>query len=260
MVDRQLFQLETVKDKMNKVNILGIEFDNYSLEEFKDRLINRLNNKLSTMVVTANPEIVMAANKDPKFMKIIRQDADLVTADGIGIVLGGKMLKTPMKERVTGYDLFTWLLEVANLRKLRVYLIGATPAVMKITKEKVAEVYPGVELVGAEDGYFKDDLTTVAKRIEKAKPDMIFAAIGFPRQEQLISLLRQKQVPAIMMGVGGSFDVFSGAVRRAPEVFQKTHLEWLYRLITNPTRFKRMLALPEFVVEVEKSKKQKNKK
>ena len=171
MVDRQLFQLETVKDKMNKVNILGIEFDNYSLEEFKDRLINRLNNKLSTMVVTANPEIVMAANKDPKFMKIIRQDADLVTADGIGIVLGGKMLKTPMKERVTGYDLFTWLLEVANLRKLRVYLIGATPAVMKITKEKVAKVYPGVELVGAEDGYFKDDLTTVAKRIEKAKPD-----------------------------------------------------------------------------------------
>ena len=95
---------------MNKVSILGIEFDNYSLEEFKDRLINRLNNKISTMVVTANPEIVMAANKDPKFMELIKKDADLVTADGIGIVLGGKMLKTPIKERVTGYDLFTWLL------------------------------------------------------------------------------------------------------------------------------------------------------
>ena len=82
---------------MNKVSILGIEFDNYSLEEFKDRLINRLNNKISTMVVTANPEIVMAANKDPKFMELIKRDADLVTADGIGIVLGGKMLKTPVK-------------------------------------------------------------------------------------------------------------------------------------------------------------------
>ncbi|WP_270458305.1 WecB/TagA/CpsF family glycosyltransferase [Lactobacillus gasseri] len=242
---------------MNKVSILGIEFDNYSLEEFKDRLINRLNNKISTMVVTANPEIVMAANKDPKFMELIKRDADLVTADGIGIVLGGKMLQTPVKERVTGYDLFTWLLHVGNLRKLRVYLIGATPAVMKVTKEKIAKDYPGIELVGAEDGYFKDDLQTVANRIENAKPDMVFAAIGFPRQEELISLLRQAEVPAVMMGVGGSFDVFSGAVKRAPEVFQKTHLEWFYRLITNPTRFKRMLALPEFVVEVEKSKKQK---
>lgn len=242
---------------MNKVSILGIEFDNYSLEEFKDRLINRLNNKVSTMVVTANPEIVMAANKDPKFMELIKKDADLVTADGIGIVLGGKMLKTPVKERVTGYDLFTWLLHVGNLRKLRVYLIGATPAVMKITKAKIAKDYPGIELVGAEDGYFKDDLKTVAKRIENTEPDLVFAAIGFPRQEELISLLRQAKVPAIMMGVGGSFDVFSGAVKRAPEVFQKTHLEWFYRLITNPTRFKRMLALPEFVVEVEKSKKQK---
>ena len=128
---------------------------------------------------------------------------------------------------------------------------------MKVTKEKIAKDYPGIELVGAEDGYFKDDLQIVANRIENAKPDMVFAAIGFPRQEELISLLRQAEVPAVMMGVGGSFDVFSGAVKRAPEVFQKTHLEWFYRLITNPTRFKRMLALPEFVVEVEKSKKQK---
>lgn len=258
MVSKDRFRLEMVKKQsMNKVSILGIEFDNYSLEEFKDRLINRLNNKVSTMVVTANPEIVMAANKDPKFMELIKRDADLVTADGIGIVLGGKMLKTPVKERVTGYDLFTWLLHVGNLRKLRVYLIGATPAVMKVTKEKIAKDYPGIELVGAEDGYFKDDLQTVANRIENSKPDMVFAAIGFPRQEELISLLRQAEVPAVMMGVGGSFDVFSGAVKRAPELFQKTHLEWFYRLITNPTRFKRMLALPEFVVEVEKSKKQK---
>jgi N-acetylglucosaminyldiphosphoundecaprenol N-acetyl-beta-D-mannosaminyltransferase len=102
---------------MNKVSILGIEFDNYSLEEFKDRLINRLNNKVSTMVVTANPEIVMAANKDPKFMELIKRDADLVTADGIGIVLGGKMLKTPVKERVTGYDLFTLAFACGKFKK-----------------------------------------------------------------------------------------------------------------------------------------------
>ena len=245
---------------MSRVNILGIEFDNYSLEEFKDRLISRLNNKLSTMLVTANPEIVRAANQDPKFMNLITKNAELITPDGIGIVLGGKMLKKPLKERVTGYALFTWLLQVGKLRKLRVYLIGAKPEVMRITKEKIARDYPGIELVGAEDGYFKDDLKTVAKRFEESSPDMVFAAIGFPRQEELISILRQAKVPAIMMGVGGSFDVFSGVVKRAPEVFQKTHLEWFYRLITNPTRFKRMLALPEFVVEVEKSKKENKRK
>lgn len=240
---------------MNKVKVLGVDFDNYSLEEFKNEFISRLNNHLSTMIVTANPEIVMAANKDRNFMNIIQHDADYVTADGIGIVLAGKMQKTPIAERVTGYDLFTWFLYIANLRKLKVYLIGAKPEVIMTTKEKLAKDYPDIQVVGAEDGYFKDDLNTVAKRIEAAKPDMVFAAIGFPRQEQLISIMRRDNLPAIMMGVGGSFDVFSGKVKRAPVAFQKSHLEWFYRLVTNPTRFKRMMVLPQFVVEVQKNKK-----
>lgn len=240
---------------MNKVKVLGVDFDNHSLEEFKNEFINRLNNHLSTMIVTANPEIVMAANRDKSFMNIIQHDADYVTADGIGIVLAGKMQNTPVIERVTGYDLFTWFLYVANLRGLRVYFIGAKPEVIKATKEKLSKNYPNIQVVGAEDGYFKDNLNTVAKRIEMAKPDMVFAAIGFPRQEQLISIMRRHNLPAIMMGVGGSFDVFSGKVKRAPIAFQKLHLEWFYRLITNPTRFKRMLVLPQFVVEVQKDKK-----
>lgn len=243
---------------MNKVNVLGVNFDNQSLEEFKNEFISRLNNHLSTMIVTANPEIVMAANQDRNFMKIIQEDADYITADGIGIVLAGKMQKTPVKERVTGYDLFLWLLQVANLRKLKTYLIGAKPEVIAATKEKLAKDYPDIQLVGAEDGYFKDDLATVAKRIEASQPDMVFAAIGFPRQEQLISILRKDNLPAIMMGVGGSFDVFSGKTKRAPEAFQRAHLEWFYRLITEPTRFKRMMVLPQFVLEVQKSKKTKN--
>ena len=177
-----------------------------------------------------------------------------MTADGIGIVLAGKMQKTPLAERVTGYDLFTWFLYIANLRKLKVYLIGAQPDVIEATKIKLAKDYPEIKLVGAEDGYFKDDLNTVAKRIEATNPDMVFAAIGFPRQEELISIMRKDNLPAIMMGVGGSFDVFSGKVKRAPVAFQKSHLEWFYRLITNPTRFKRMMVLPQFVVEVQKNK------
>lgn len=242
---------------MPKVDVLGVDFDNYSLEEFKNQFISRMNNHLSTMIVTANPEIVMLAQQDPKFMKLLQTSPDFITADGIGIVLAGKMQKTPMKERVTGYDLFTWFMQVASLRHLRVYLVGAKPEVIAAVKVKIAKQYPGIVLVGAEDGYFKEDLPTMAKKIEETKPDMVFAAIGFPKQEKLISILRKDNVPAIMMGVGGSFDVFSGQVKRAPEAFQKTHLEWFYRLITNPTRFKRMLALPKFVVEVQKDKKNK---
>ena len=237
---------------MNKVNVLGVNFDNYSFEEFQNELISRINNHLSTFIVTANPEIVMLARDNKNFKNIINNEADYVTADGIGIVLAGKMQKTPIQERVTGYDLFTWLLDVANLRKLRVYLIGAKPEVIKAVEEKINLKYPQIELVGCEDGYFKDDLNTVADRIKK--PDMVFAAICFPRQEELISILRRQKLPAVMMGVGGSFDVFSGQTKRAPEVFQRAHLEWFYRLVTEPTRIKRMMFLPEFVIEVQKNK------
>ncbi|MBP2058423.1 N-acetylglucosaminyldiphosphoundecaprenol N-acetyl-beta-D-mannosaminyltransferase [Lactobacillus colini] len=240
---------------MNKVKVLGIDFDNYSLSEFKNEFISRLNNHLSTMIVTANPEIVMAANQDHEFMEIIQRDADYVTADGIGIVLAGKMQNTPIAERVTGYDLFTWFLHVANLRGMKVYLIGAKPEVITATEARIAQDYPNIKVVGAQDGYFKDDLNTVAQKIELTKPDMVFAAIGFPRQEKLIAIMRRDNLPAMMMGVGGSFDVFSGKVKRAPELFQKSHLEWFYRLITNPTRLKRMMVLPKFVIEVKKNKK-----
>lgn len=237
---------------MNKVNVLGINFNNFTLEEFKKEFIRRLNNHRSTLIVTANPEIVMAAKNDREYFEVIKRDADYVTADGIGIVLAGKMQKQPIKERVTGYDLFTWFLKIANLRSLKIYLVGAKAEVLEKTKKKITKNYPNIQLVGAEDGYFKDNLETVAKRIEKTKPDMVFAALGFPRQEKLLAILRKKRLPALMMGVGGSFDVFSGVVKRAPESFQSLHLEWFYRLLTNPTRLKRMLVLPKFVVEVEK--------
>ena len=109
-------------------------------------------------------------------------------------------------------------------------------------------------MVGAEDGYFKEDLDLVARRIQRTQPDLVFAALGFPKQEKLLSILRKNATPALMMGIGGSLDVFSGQVKRAPEVFQKAHLEWFYRLVTNPTRFKRMLVLPRFVMKVHKNK------
>jgi N-acetylglucosaminyldiphosphoundecaprenol N-acetyl-beta-D-mannosaminyltransferase len=239
---------------MSKVPILGVEFDNLDFHEFQNEFISRLNNHLSTLVVTANPEIVMAAREDPYFMRIINEDADFVTPDGIGVVKAAQMLKTPLKERVTGYDLFVWLMQVADLRGLRVYLLGAKPEVIAAVRVKVANDYPGINLVGAYDGYFQDSLEDEAKKIAATQPDLVFAAIGYPRQEELLAILRRSDVPALMMGVGGSFDAFSGAVKRAPKVVQRVHMEWFYRLVKNPSRFKRSLVLPKFVAEVRRAK------
>lgn len=240
---------------MVKINILGVGFDKYSLSEFETKFLDRLKKRQSTLIVTANPEIVMTAKDDPSYRDIINNVADYVTADGIGIVKAARMLGKRLPERVTGYDLFTWFLDTANKDKLRVYLIGAKPEVIQAVEKKVKSEYPDIDLVGCEDGYFKDSLETVASRIKAAQPDLVFAALGFPKQERLLAILREEGLAATMMGVGGSFDVFSGMAKRAPKAFQDAHLEWFYRLLKEPTRIGRMMVLPKFVVEVKKSKK-----
>lgn len=239
---------------MGKVDILGVNFDDLTLKQFKSEFTNRIKNKKSTFIVTANPEIVMTARDDEDYKSIINNVADYVTADGIGIVKGARMLKKNIPERVTGYDLFIWFLKEADQNKLRIYLIGAKPEVIHAVQSKVKRECPGIKLVGAEDGYSKDSLENIANRIEKTSPDMVFAALGFPKQEKMLSILRRRNLPAILMGVGGSFDVFSGKAKRAPEFFQKAHLEWFYRLLKEPSRIGRMMVLPKFVMEVKKSK------
>ena len=240
---------------MTKVNVLGVSFDNKSFNQFQNEFVGRINAHQSTFIVTANPEIVMSANENPEFMKILTYDADYITADGIGVVKASRILGEPLKERVTGYDLFSWLMKLANERSLRVYLIGARPEVIHAIQGKIARDYSDIQLVGAEDGYFKEDLELVAYQIERTEPDLVFAALGSPRQEQLLSVLRRNLLPALMMGVGGSFDVFSGKVKRAPQIWQTIHLEWFYRLLKNPSRVKHMMVLPHFVHAVYQSKK-----
>lgn len=237
-----------------KVDILGVKFNNYSLKGYQNEIIRRLDNKLSTFIVTANPEIVMAANENPVFMKLINQDADFVTADGIGIIKAANILNKPISERVTGYDLFTWLLDIANKKKNKVYFIGAKEEVIDDLGKRIQKEYPDIEIVGLKNGYFKDKLDIIARDISKTKPDMVFAALGYPKQEQLLDILRKQELPAIMMGVGGSFDVFSGHAKRAPKVWQDFHIEWVYRFLKEPSRFRRFLALPRFIEEVYRSK------
>jgi N-acetylglucosaminyldiphosphoundecaprenol N-acetyl-beta-D-mannosaminyltransferase len=238
---------------LDNVNVLGMNFAKFNMAQTVAYITGRTAKHQGTFVVTANPEIVMYAKDHPDYAALIKKHADLITADGIGIIKGAAMLGTPLPERVTGYDLLHELLRNANAQSQRVYLIGAKANVNAMAVQKVREQYPQVQIVGARDGYFNLDDASVRQAIIDAKPDIVFAALGFPRQEQFLADLQPELTEAVLMGVGGSFDVLSGLTKRAPVWMQNAHLEWFYRLLKEPTRLGRMMVLPKFLIEVKKS-------
>ncbi|MCY9138661.1 WecB/TagA/CpsF family glycosyltransferase [Peribacillus frigoritolerans] len=237
------------------VEILTIPFIDSNMEEFMNGMIYpRLMNQEKTFVVTANPEIVEYANEHQDYKDIIIS-ADYITPDGVGIIMASKWLNQPLQERITGFDLMNELFRVADEKALKVYLLGAEESVIEAAALKVKELYPGLELVGYNHGYIdiKDD--TLPKSIAELEPDIILTALGFPRQEKWVSRHYALFNKGLFMGVGGSFDVLAGKVNRAPVFWQKMRLEWLYRLIQQPSRWKRMLALPRFVLKVRRLRK-----
>lgn len=238
----------------NRVNILGTGFDNFTEKQFRKYLSDDLDARANKFIVTANPEIVLSARKDSKFLQVIN-NADYVIPDGIGIIKGAKSLGTPLHERITGFDTLQYLIQTANRKQLKVYLLGAKPEVIQASADKIKKDYPQVDLVGYHDGYFKDDAPIVSEIAEK-KPNIVLVALGYSKQEFFIEKYRHN-ADAIWIGVGGSFDVFSGTKKRAPKVIQKLNLEWFYRLVKEPTRIGRMLAIPKYMNLINKEKKQK---
>lgn len=207
-----------------------------------------------TFVVTANPEIVMHANADIHFKQLL-QRATYITADGIGIVKAAKQLGQPLPERVTGYDTMLQLLNIANNEQKKVYFLGAKEEILAQMTDKIKETYPNLIIAGLHHGYFDLHDESIVKNIQEAEPDFVFVALGFPRQEQWIDMHMNSFKKGIFMGVGGSFDVISGNVKRAPQIWQTLHIEWVYRLLSQPSRWRRMLAIPRFMVEIRRKKK-----
>lgn len=234
---------------LERVHILGVPFVNTTRKQFVETLHQHILQKEKAFVVTANPEIVMKANTDLHYKKIIQQ-ADYITADGIGVVKAGQLLNTPLPERVTGYELMIDLLALANERAYRVYLLGAAEETLQKTIKNMQHTYPKVKLVGSHHGFFDWNSSHIQQEIEEKKPDLIFVALGVPRQEQWIAEHIETFEKGIFIGVGGSFDVIAGTVKRAPVAWQKANLEWLYRIIKQPSRLKRSLALPRFALKV----------
>ena len=228
---------------MSRTEILGVGFDAVTADEAADRAL-ALMERRGAYLCTPNPEIVMAARRDPEVMAAIN-GADLVLPDGVGVVWAAKRLGTPLPERVAGIDL---LAAVLDRMSGSVYVLGGKPGVAEKAAENIAAAHPNVSVAGARDGYFTDELALTAE-LGETRPDLLLVCLGAPKQELWMAAHRGLPV-GLMAGLGGAVDVLAGAAERAPLWWREHSLEWLYRLLRQPSRLKRQWSLLEFVREV----------
>lgn len=233
---------------METVNILGVHVNKYTMKQAVERASSLMDTENLSMIFTPNSEIILYASNNPKFAEVLNK-GDMVIPDGIGVVYGSKILNNPIKERVAGYDLVCNLFPVMAEKGQSVYLLGAKPGVAEKAGETLLAKYPGLVIAGTHDGYFKDDEEVIAD-INKCAPDFLMVCLGFPKQENWIYNNREKLNAKLAIGAGGCLDVFAGTVQRAPEFYCNHGIEWLYRLVKQPTRFVRMLSLPKFGLKV----------
>lgn len=228
-----------------KLDIMGLQFDNVTMDEASARAEQILAGKKTCYAVTPNAEIAYEALYDETLRALIN-GADLVLPDGAGVVLASKLLKTPLKQKVAGVDFADRLLGVLAETGKTLYLLGGKPGIAELAAEKMREKHPGLQICGTADGYFKDEGPVIGK-INAAKPDVLFVCVGAPKQEIFMHAHRDELDVRLMAGLGGSLDAFAGTVKRAPKWMIRCNLEWLYRLIKEPKRFGRMMRLPKYL-------------
>lgn len=207
-------------------------------EQFTDVLEKRMDNEEKTFVITANPETLMIGADTPEFDEILKSDKTIIVPDGIGVVKAARMLNIPVEGRVTGVEIVQKLFEMLDDKKRSLYLLGAKQEVLQKLVERIEKEYPNIQLLGCQDGYIKNK-DEVFEQMVELSPDVVLVALGIPAQEKLIYKHYDKFNKGIFVGVGGSFDVLSGTKKRAPQIFIKLNLEWLYRIIKEPKRIKR---------------------
>lgn len=229
-------------------NILGIDVTALDYQGIINEIDQVIKNNDKANVIAVNPEKFIAMEKNAELKELISQ-ATFKIPDGIGVILASKLKGGQIRSRVTGVDLFVEILKLADKNSYKVYLYGGKPDVVSRTKEVIERDYRGVQVVGYSDGY-QNDQGSLIEEINESGAQIMFVALGSPKQELWIKENMGRLNVNIYQGVGGSFDVLSGNVQRAPEVFRKTGTEWFYRLATQPSRFRRQMALPKFLFKV----------
>lgn len=236
-----------------KETYLGVDVSPLTYEGIIDELRKRMTRGEQSTIIAVNPEKVMTAQDNATLKRLINESTFQI-ADGIGIILASKLKGGNITERVTGVDMMARLLAFAKDEQHPIYMYGAKKEVLELAKSNIERDYPGIVIAGSTDGYEQDEERLI-RDIQESGAKILFVALGSPKQELWIER-NMNRLPNVQVfqGVGGSFDVFSGTVKRAPKMFRKTGTEWLYRLMTDPSRIKRQMNLPRFLIRILTSK------
>ncbi|MDD3347123.1 WecB/TagA/CpsF family glycosyltransferase [Oscillibacter sp.] len=238
-----------------RIDVLGVGFDNVTMEEAVARGVELLHSDGAHYVVTPNPEIVEVCREDPAAAEAVN-GADLVLPDGVGVVKGARMLGTPLKEKVPGIEFAAHFMERMAEEGKSLYLLGAKPDVAAQAAENLRRQYAGLRIAGVHDGYFHED-APVVEEIAQSGADVVFVCLGAPKQEKWMRKNGAATGARVLCGLGGSLDVFAGVVERAPKFWSDHGLEWFYRLCKEPRRIGRMMKLPLFLVHVKQERRKK---
>lgn len=235
-----------------RIDVLGVGFDNYTMDEAVDAAVRLLETEGPHYVATPNPEIVEVCRQRADAREAVN-GADLVLPDGVGVVKGAAMLGTPLKEKTPGIEFAGHLMEKMARTGRSLFLLGAKPGVAEEAGRRLAAQYPGLKIAGTHDGYFQED-APVIEAIRRSGADCVFVCLGAPKQELWMAANGAATGARLLCGLGGSLDVFAGRVERAPAFWSRHGLEWFYRLCKEPRRIGRMMKLPLFLVHVQQEK------
>ena len=232
---------------MRKITVLGTVFDDIPITEAVEKAISLMDERRGAYAVTPNSEIVLNARRSRKLRMAIK-GADIVLADSVGVIIASKILGSKIKNRIPGIDFASALMARMAEEGRSVFLLGAKEGVAEQAADLLCEKYPGLVICGTNDGYFTEyDEELIINRINESEADFLMVCLGSPKQELWMKKHAPELKVGLMAGLGGSLDVFSGNVKRAPRRWRSMGLEWLYRLIKEPWRIKRMIKIPEII-------------
>lgn len=233
---------------LDSITLLGMRVDRVDMNGALALVERFIREKTPRHIVTADASMVVTASEDPEFARIVAA-SDLVTPDGAGILWATRRLGRPVRAKVSGVDLAARCCALSAVKGWRIFFFGAAPGVAHEAAARMRARHPGAQIVGVRDGYFKPaDEASVVAEIKAARPDILLVALGIPKQEKFISRHKAALGVPVSIGVGGTLDVFSGTVRRAPVWMQRAGLEWAYRLASNPKKISKVALLPRFAL------------